>query len=190
MDADEIIVSKTDLKGRITYGNSTFMKYAGFPETDLIGIQHNIIRHPDMPRGVFKLFWDTLHQGQEIFAFVKNISMMPQGVFKLLWSTLEQGQEVFAFVKNLAADGSFYWVFANVTPSLDVSGQVVGYYSVRRKASRNSIEAVTALYRRMRQIEQAAPSRKDGMDQSLAWVEQQLQAMNQRYEQFVLGLQY
>lgn len=159
---DDFIVSKTDLRGRITYGNRTFAAYARLTESQYLGQPHNLIRHPDMP----------------------------QGVFKLLWNTLEQGQEVFAFVKNLAADGSYYWVFANVTPSFDASGQVVGYYSVRRKASRKGIEAVTALYRRMRQIEQAAPSRKDGMAASLAWVAQELQAMNQSYEQFVLGLQH
>ena len=95
MDHNEIIVSKTDLKGRITYGNTTFLKYAGFAESELIGTQHNIIRHPDMPRGVFKLFWDTLQRGDEIFAFVKNISM----------------------------DGSFYWVLANVTPSVNEAGE-------------------------------------------------------------------
>ena len=158
----DFIVSKTDLRGRITYGNRTFAAYAGLSESQYLGQPHNLIRHPDMP----------------------------QGVFKLLWSTLEQGQEVFAFVKNLAADGSYYWVFANVTPSFDASGQRVGYYSVRRKASRKGIETVTALYRRMLQIEQAASSRKDGIEQSLAWVAQELQAMNRTYEQFVLSLQH
>lgn len=159
---DDFIVSKTDPAGRITYGNRTFAAYAGLSEAQYLGQPHNLIRHPDMPRGVFKL----------------------------LWSTIEQGQEVFAYVKNLASDGSFYWVFANVTPSYDASGQLVGYYSVRRKASRKGIEAVTVLYRRMLQIEQAAPSRKDGIEQSLAWVAQELQAMNRTYEQFVLGLQH
>ncbi len=159
---DDFIVSKTDLRGRITYGNRTFAAYAGLSEQDYLGQPHNLIRHPDMP----------------------------QGVFKLLWNTIEQGHEVFAYVKNLASDGSFYWVFANVTPSFHASGQVVGYYSVRRKASRKGIEAATALYRRMLQIEQAAPSRKDGMAQSLAWVAQELQAMDKTYEQFVLGLQH
>ena len=161
MRDDDFIVSKTDLRGRITYGNRTFSVYAGLTESQYIGKPHNLIRHPDMPKGVFKL----------------------------LWSTIEQGHEVFAFVKNLASDGSCYWVFANVTPSFDAAGQMVGYYSVRRKASRKGIEAVTALYRRMLQIEQAAPSQKEGIEQSLAWITQELQAMNQTYEQFVLGLQ-
>jgi PAS domain S-box-containing protein len=158
---DDFIVSKTDLKGRITYGNRTFAAYAGFSESQYLGQAHNLIRHPDMPRGVFKL----------------------------LWATIEQGQEVFAYVKNLSSDGSFYWVFANVTPSYDSKGDVVGYYSVRRKASAKGIEAIAPLYRQMLQIERAAPSQKDGIEQSLAWVTQQLQRMGMSYEQFVLGLQ-
>jgi len=68
-----------------------------YTEEELIGKQHNIIRHPDMPRGVFKLLWDTLAKEQEIFAYVKNMSK----------------------------DGGFYWVFANVTPSYDQQGKVI-----------------------------------------------------------------
>ncbi len=102
MRAEDFIVSKTDLTGRITYGNRIFMEYSGYSERELIGTQHNIIRHPDMPRAVFQLLWDTLAKEQEIFAYVKNMSK----------------------------DGGFYWVFANVTPSYDQNGNVVGYYSV------------------------------------------------------------
>ena len=160
MEAGEIIVSKTDLKGRITYGNSTFMKYAGFPETDLIGIQHNIVRHPDMPRGVFKLFWDTLQQGQEIFAFVKNISL----------------------------DGSYYWVLANVTPSVDAHGQTLGYYSVRRKPNPQATAVVSDLYREMLEAEKRAGSR-DAIAASSLILNNFLKSKGQTYEQAVLSLQ-
>ena len=74
MREGELIVSKTDLKGRITYGNRAFNHYSGFTERELIGKQHNIVRHPDMPRAVFQLLWDRLKAGQEVFAFVKNIA--------------------------------------------------------------------------------------------------------------------
>src|SRR5512142_16962 len=70
----EFIVSKTDPTGRITYVNRTFMQVANFREADLLGRQHNIIRHPDMPRGVFKLLSDTLKGGSEFFGFVKNMT--------------------------------------------------------------------------------------------------------------------
>jgi PAS domain S-box-containing protein len=89
---NEFIISKTDTKGKITYGNRPFNDYSGFSENELLGVQHNIVRHPDMPRAVFKLLWDEV----------------------------QTGREVFAFVKNLSKDGSFYWVFANVTPSFDM----------------------------------------------------------------------
>ncbi len=160
MLADEIIVSKTDVKGRITYGNSTFLKYAGFSERDLIGTQHNIIRHPDMPRGVFKLFWETLNKGEESFAYVKNISM----------------------------DGSYYWVLANVTPSVDENGRVLGYYSVRRKPNPKAVSVVSTLYKSMLAAEQSAGS-KNAIEASLKILEDHLQNQNMTYEQMVLTLQ-
>lgn len=160
MQSDEIIVSKTDLKGRITYGNSTFLRFAGFDERELIGTQHNIIRHPDMPRGVFKLFWDTLHKRQEIFAYVKNISQ----------------------------DGSYYWVLANVTPSVDNSGNVLGYYSVRRKPNPRALSLVGQLYQDMLAVERSAGSR-DAIEASSAVLTKFLKDKGQSYEQMVLSLQ-
>jgi PAS domain S-box-containing protein len=68
--ASDVIVSKTDLKGRITYANGLFCRMAGYRETELLGQPHSIIRHPDMPRSVFKLLWDTIEARSEIFAFV------------------------------------------------------------------------------------------------------------------------
>ena len=100
MREDDFLVSKTDLKGRITYGNRIFIEFSGYSEAELLGAQHNIVRHPDMPRGVFKFLWDTLQAKQECFAYVKNRSK----------------------------DGGFYWVFANVTPSYAADGKVDGYF--------------------------------------------------------------
>ena len=73
---EEIIVSKTDLKGRITYANRVFMRVADYSEDDLLGVQHNIVRHPDMPRGAFRHLWDTIQRGEEWFGFVKLFSML------------------------------------------------------------------------------------------------------------------
>ena len=114
MQENDFIVSKTDLKGRITYANRVFMRIAGYAERELLNVQHNIIRHPDMPRGVFRL----------------------------LWNVIENGQECFAYVKNLAKNGDYYWVFANVTMDYDANGKPIGYFSVRRKPSRAGIDAV------------------------------------------------
>ena len=73
LEADDFIVSKTDTRGRITYCNRIFMKIAGYSEAQLLGKQHNIIRHPDMPRSVFKMLWDTIEGGREFFGYVKNL---------------------------------------------------------------------------------------------------------------------
>ncbi|HPV77190.1 MAG TPA: PAS domain-containing protein, partial [Gemmatimonadaceae bacterium] len=71
---DEIIVSKTDLQGKITYANDVFIRVSGYEEDELLGAPHSIIRHPDMPRAVFKLLWDTLATGREVFAYVNNMA--------------------------------------------------------------------------------------------------------------------
>lgn len=160
MRDDDFIVSKTDLKGRITYANKVFAEFAGMDESEYLGKQHNVVRHPDMPRCVFKLLWDHIQDGKEIFAFVKNIRK----------------------------DGGYYWVLANVTPSVDENGQVVGYYSVRRKPNPKAMPHVTALYRQLLQIEQAAGSR-DAIGAALAHVTQLLNEKGTSYERFVLDLQ-
>ncbi len=157
---EDFIVSKTDPTGKITYANRIFMEIAGYSERELLGVQHNIIRHPDMPRGAF---W-------------------------LCWRTIEQKQEFFAFVKNLAKDGSFYWVFANITPDLDQRGQIVGYYSVRRQAPTNAVRAIEPIYREMLSIEQKAPSVKQGIQQSVAYLNDLLQSKGTSYERLVLDL--
>ncbi len=160
MRDDDFIVSKTDLKGRITYGNQIFIEFSGFTEAECLGKQHNLVRHPDMPRCVFKL----------------------------LWQHLENGQEIFAYVKNLCKDGSYYWVLANVTPSRDEQGHIVGYYSVRRKPSAKAMSVITPLYRELLQIEQNAGSR-DAIAASLSHMHNLLQEKGVSYERFILDLQ-
>lgn len=159
MREDDFIVSKTDLTGRITYGNRIFIEFSGYSEAELLGTQHNIIRHPDMPRGVFKFLWDTI-----------------QG-----------GQECFAYVKNLAKDGSHYWVFANVTPDYDQAGRPVGYFSVRRKPRREAIDVMADVYRTMLAEEQRAGP-KEAMAASLGWLTGVLQQKGASYEEFILSL--
>ncbi len=159
MREDDFLVSRTDLKGKLTYGNQIFIEFSGYSEAELLGQQHNIVRHPDMPRGVFKLLWDTLQEKKEIFAYVKNMSK----------------------------DGSFYWVFANVTPSLDANGQPEGYFSVRRKPKPQAIAAVTDLYRKMLEEERRAGPR-DACAVSLALLNGVLSQNGVSYEQFILSI--
>ncbi len=159
MREDDFIISKTDLKGRITYCNRVFIEFAGYTEAELLGAQHNIVRHPDMPRGVFKFLWDTLSAGNECFAYVKNMTK----------------------------DGSYYWVLANVTPNLDEKGTPEGYFSVRRKPSRGAVAAMSDLYRQLLAEEQRAGPR-DACDVSLTMLTNVLNQKGVSYEQFVLSI--
>ena len=117
----ETLVSTTDLKGRITYCNASFVLVSGYEREELLGQPHNLIRHPDMPEEAYRDMWETIASGQP-------------------WSAL---------VKNRRKDGSFYWVMANVTPLMS-GGQPTGYMSVRTEASREQIKASEALYATMR----------------------------------------
>lgn len=152
---DEIIVSKTDTKGIITYGNQIFIELSGYAEKELLGKPHSIIRHPDMPRIVFKLLWDTLFERKEIFAYVKNLSK----------------------------DGAYYWVFANVTPSFDALGKVIGYHSVRRKPSKEALAAIEPIYKLLLGAE-----KEGGMEASQKVMEEFLLGKGMSYEEFILSL--
>jgi PAS domain S-box-containing protein len=156
---DDFLVSKTDLKGRITYGNRIFIEYSGYAENELLGSQHNIVRHPDMPRGVFKFLWDAVQQKKECFAYVKNMSQ----------------------------DGGYYWVFANVTPSLNTKGEIEGYFSVRRKPKASAIAVVSGLYRQMLEEERRAGPR-DACAASLALLTGTLAQKGVTYESFILSI--
>ncbi|MBS98587.1 MAG: aerotaxis receptor Aer [Oceanospirillaceae bacterium] len=156
---DEFIVSKTDTRGIITYVNRIFMQISGYNEKELLGVQHNLIRHPDMPRGAFKLMWDTLNAGEEFFAYVKN----------------------------LCKDGGYYWVLANVTPDINADGKVVGFYSVRRKPTDDAIRAVTPLYRDMLEIEQREGA-KSGPQRSIEYLQEFCERNNTRYEELIWSL--
>ncbi len=127
MGESDFIVSKTDTTGKITYGNEIFIQMSGYSEDELLDAPHNILRHPDMPKVVFKLLWDRIQNKEEIFAYVKN----------------------------LCKDGSYYWVNTNVTASLDEQGKIIGYYSVRRKPNPKAIEVISGLYPKLLQAERS-----------------------------------
>ncbi len=127
------IVSKTDLKGVITYINEDFLRISGFVESELIGKSHNIVRHPDMP----------------VEAFAD------------LWSSLKANRPWTGLVKNRCKNGDFYWVVANVTPIYE-SGQCVGYMSVRSKPSQDQINAANSAYALFRNHQAGGMHIKDG----------------------------
>jgi PAS domain S-box len=114
------IVSKTDLKGIITYANDAFVEMSGFTCEELIGKNHNLVRHPDMPAAAFAWLWDTIKQGKP-------------------WRGI---------VKNRCKNGDHYWVEAFVVP-VRKDGEIIGYMSVRSPASREQVAAADALYKEL-----------------------------------------
>lgn len=159
-DPNEIIVSKTDTKGRITYANRVFQNVAGYDEDELMGKPHSIVRHPDMPRCVFKL----------------------------LWAVIEAKQECFAYVVNRARNGDHYWVFAHVTPSFGPNGEITGYHSSRRVPERSALEKVIPLYKTLSEIEAKNGDRKQGMEAGFKTVLDLLKGQGVSYEEFVFSL--
>lgn len=130
---DELICSKTDTQGVITYANEPLCRISGFPEYELLGSPHNIMRHPDMPRVAYAWMWDTLSRG-------------------LLWQ---------AMVKNRCKNGDHYWVDANVSRQYSRDGRVIGYLSTRRKPTRTQIAEAEALYASLRQAEMEIEARSN-----------------------------
>jgi len=116
----DLIVSKTDLKGIITYANDDLVRIDGHTKSELINAPHSILRHPDMPKDVFADLWKTLQSGRS-------------------WTGV---------IKNSIKHGGFYWVRANIMPVFENS-QIIGYLSVRTKASTEEISQATALYQKI-----------------------------------------
>lgn len=126
LDPKRYIVSETDERGIITYCNDYFKEVSGYSKEELLGKSHNIIRHPDMPKVVFKLLWETISQG-------KNIN---------------------AVVKNLAKDGRHYWIFTEFESRKDTdTGKIIGYHASRKAISKHVTEVISELYAKLLQIE-------------------------------------
>ncbi len=159
-DKNDLIVSKTDLKGRLTYINHTFMDIAGYEEVELLGQPHNVIRNPSMPRTIFEYLWKTIADGKELFAYVVN-ETKPQ---------------------------DHYWVIAHVTPSWE-GGHISGYHSTRRVPNPQTIKnIIIPLYDNLKAIEDRNPSRKDGIADGMAALTAVLNEKNVSYNEFIADL--
>ena len=159
-DKNEFIVSKTDTTGRLTYANDVFIRIGGYTEEETLGQQHSLIRHPHMPRAVFKLLWDRIASGHEIFAYVVN----------------------------RAKNGDHYWVLAHVTPTIDTNGSITGYHSNRRVPRPEAISKIKPIYDRLLGIENSAADRKVGLQQSTEALQNLLKENGVTYDQFVLSI--
>ena len=122
---DELIVSRTDFTGKITYVNDTFAEISGYEPEELIGQTHNVIRHPDMPKSAFAD----------------------------LWATIERGDTWEGYVKNRRKDGGYYWVFARVSTVIK-EGKAIEYKSVREPVSREKKIEIQNLYDKLRSEEE------------------------------------
>nr|WP_319514357.1 PAS domain-containing protein [uncultured Cohaesibacter sp.] len=160
-EESEIIVSKTDLKGRVTYCNSQFVQICGYSEKEMLGQPHSIIRHPDMPRCVFELMWETIQNDEEIFAYVVN----------------------------RCKNGDHYWVNAHITPSHDPSGNIIGYHSNRRVPDRDIVNnTIIPLYKKLLDEENAHTNRKEGMQASRKMLTDLLESGGVPYDEFIATL--
>ncbi|QCT95365.1 PAS domain-containing protein [Caminibacter mediatlanticus TB-2] len=157
---NDFIVSKTDPKGYITYCNRIFVEAAGWSRFELIGANHNIIRHPHMPKIAFKILWDLIQSKKEFFGFVKN----------------------------LRKNGGFYWVFAYITPDLDLNGNIVGYTSFRKKPNTEGVRQIEPIYKELLEAE-----KRGGIAESYELLKKLLSANDEnvieKYHKLVFDLQ-
>ncbi|MFK5950230.1 MAG: PAS domain-containing protein [Methylococcales bacterium] len=159
MRDNDFIASKTDAKGRLTYCNRIFIEFSGYSEPELLGQQHNIVRHPDMPRAVFHLLWKTIKSGDEFFGYVKNIS----------------------------ANGDYYWVLANVTPSYGKNKEISGFFSVRRKPDPVKLKIISSIYQNMLVAEKQAGTR-DAITAGTKVLTDIIEPTGKDYREFILSL--
>ena len=126
LNTKKYIVSKTDKRGIIEYGNDYFVEISGYSEAELIGQPHSIVRHPDMPKVVFKMMWDRINRAQNIMAVVKN----------------------------LAKDGSYYWVVTEFEPKVDpITNEILSHTAFRKAAPQKAIDTMEPMYQKLLEIE-------------------------------------
>ncbi|MRX69846.1 PAS domain-containing protein [Flavobacterium resistens] len=126
---NKILLSKTDTKGTILYANEDFIDVSGYDEFELIGQAHNIIRHPDMPKVIFKFLWDSIKSNKNIHAIIKNMSKT----------------------------GRYYWVITDFKIIADSDGQIVGYFGTRKSVPEDIVvKFIEPLYKKLLHIEEAS----------------------------------
>jgi len=153
--------SKTDRKGIITHVNSTFQRISGYSGLELCGSSHNLIRHPDMPRCIFQMLWDTVQAGHEFFGYMVN----------------------------LAKNGDHYWVFAHVAPIYGPMGKLTGYYSSRCSPERAAVEAMTPIYAALHQIDVEHSNGAEGIEASTCFLLEKVADLGVTYQEFIFSMQ-
>ena len=157
---EDLIVSKTDLRGHITYANDVFLRIAEFRLRELIGKPHSIIRSKGMPRAAFKLVWDRLLAGEETFAYVVNRTN----------------------------NNNHYWVFAHLTPTTDAAGEIVGFHSNRRSVERAAVDAITQVYDMVLAEEAKHKNGKASLAAGYALLTKLVADTGMEYDEYVLSI--
>jgi PAS domain-containing protein len=157
---NELIVTKTDPTGRITYANEVFLRVSRLDLGEAIGQPHSLIRHPEMPRCVFRLMWETIQSRGEFFGYVKN----------------------------MATNGDHYWVFAHVTPSFAAGGDILGFHSNRRRPEPAQVATIDAIYRKLLDEERRHDDRKRGQQAGAAMLDAMLRERSITYERFAFSI--
>ncbi|MTH16648.1 PAS domain-containing protein [Flavobacterium sp. LC2016-01] len=126
---NKVLLSKTDTKGTILYANEDFIDVSGYDEFELIGQAHNVIRHPDMPKVIFKFLWDSIKSSKNIHAIIKNMSKT----------------------------GRYYWVITDFKIIADSNGEIVGYFGTRKSVPEDIVvKFIEPLYKKLLHIEEAS----------------------------------
>jgi len=125
MKSNEVIFTKTDLSGRILFGNDVFEKMSGLKKEQYIGKPHSIIRHQDMPKAIFKIMWDAIQKGEDLIAIIKNTTV----------------------------DGNYYWVATHFEVERDDNGKPIAYEAIRIPVSNKAKKEMEVFYKELRSIE-------------------------------------
>jgi PAS domain S-box-containing protein len=125
-----IMITETDLHGRITFANRKFVEMSGYSKVELFGRPHSIVRHPDMPSCCFRNMWETIREGET-------------------WK---------GYIKNLRKDGAFYWAVVYVSPKINALGETVGYIAARKIPEPKTLETVKTWYAKLTDLEQCPES--------------------------------
>lgn len=151
----DMLVSKTDFNGVITYANKNFVKTSGYKLSELIGAPHNIIRHPDMPKAIFFMMFDRLQKGRNFLSVLKNMT----------------------------SKGDHYWVTTDFAIHKNREGGIVSFTAFRERPSRQVINEIEPLYKKMVEIEN-----ESGMEASLEYLYGFLDEKKMSYDEYIKDL--
>lgn len=159
LDEHTLLVSKMTLNGEITYCSEDYLNIIGYKLDELLGAKHSLFRHPDMPVVIYEKLWENLDNNREFNGYFKNINK----------------------------DGSYYWCFANVTPSYNLNNERIGFYLVQRKSDIEKLNYIKNLYLELREIESQSANSNPTTDSKYK-LDSVLNGREMGYDEFVFSI--